>query len=50
MLDSNSVRVANVEVYDKIALVSFSAQTPPRIRKGHTGSSSSGPQTCLVAW
>src|SRR5882724_619966 len=35
MLDSNSARVANVEVYDKIALVSFSAQTcaiPPRIK------------------
>src|SRR5882724_8716633 len=34
MLDSNLVRVANVEVYDKIALVSFLAQTcaiPPCI-------------------
>src|SRR5882724_5264953 len=27
MLDSNSARVVNVEVYDKITLVSFSAQT-----------------------
>src|SRR5882724_7713906 len=27
MLDSNSARVANMEVYDKITLVSFSAQT-----------------------
>src|SRR5882724_9380238 len=36
MLDSNSVRVANMEVYDKIALVSFSAQTcaiPPCIKE-----------------
>ena len=34
MLDSNSVRVANMEVYDKITLVSFLAQTcaiPPCI-------------------
>src|SRR5882724_5456837 len=36
MLDSNLARVANVEVYDKIALVSFSAQTcaiPLRIKE-----------------
>src|SRR5882724_7194503 len=36
MLDSNSARVANMEVYDKIALVSFSAQTcaiPPCIQE-----------------
>src|SRR5882724_10545772 len=36
MLDSNSARVANVEVYDKITLVSFSAQTcgiPPCIKE-----------------
>src|SRR5882724_8579969 len=36
MLDSNSVRVANMEVYDKITLVSFSAQTcaiPPHIKE-----------------
>src|SRR5882724_1990639 len=36
MLDSNSAKVANMEVYDKIALVSLSAQTcaiPPRIKE-----------------
>ena len=36
MLDSNLARVANVEVYDKITLVSFSAQTcaiPPCIKE-----------------
>src|SRR5882724_3723552 len=36
MLGSNSARVANVEVYDKITLVSFSAQTcgiPPCIKE-----------------
>src|SRR5882724_11779391 len=36
MLDSNLVRVANMEVYDKIALVSFLAQTcaiPPHIKE-----------------
>src|SRR5882724_8756849 len=36
MLDSNVAKVANVEVYDKIALVSFSAQTcaiPPCIKE-----------------
>src|SRR5882724_11769191 len=36
MLDSNLARVANMEVYDKITLVSFSAQTcaiPPCIKE-----------------
>src|SRR5882724_2484182 len=36
MLDSNSAKVAKVEVYDKITFVSFSVQTcaiPPRIKE-----------------
>src|SRR5882724_6103142 len=36
MLDSNLARVANMEVHDKITLVSFSAQTcaiPPHIKE-----------------
>src|SRR5882724_9725775 len=55
MLDSNSARVANVEVYDKIALVSFSAQTcaiPPCIKEREYRIfilSSANVSSCMVA-